>query len=71
MCVMQHDVTPHITSHHAADLLGIKPREVLALIDSGTLDSFMQDGRLRVSFPSVVHLAAQQHRDELRRMGVR
>lgn len=71
MCVMQHDVAPHITSMAAAEILGRKPREVLALIEDGTLDAFTDKGILRVSLLSVTRLWVEQGLDQLRAEGIR
>lgn len=71
MLLMAIEVTPHITSAKAAEFLRITPRELWALLADGTLDSFTEDGRLRVSWLSVVALAHQWHLQELREMGVR
>lgn len=70
MLVMTPQAIPHITSTKAAEFLRITRREVAALIEEGALDAFTLDGRLRVSWLSVVALATEWHREELRQMGV-
>lgn len=67
---MTTQVIPHITVRKAAILLRTKPREVVAMVEDGSLDSIDTDGRLRVSLVSVHHLCAEHARTELREMGV-